>query len=593
MDDYNIEYMKRVNPIYTMNEMLEFIESEVSEEKLSWIESTLDKKPCSIMIYDGYGKFLSCLYSPINKIENKALYPKHILKNIHGNNAVSLALENNKPMIVKDEEHTLKQLSHHTGYAYPLIYNDQSKACLYVLLESEDFDEEFMALINLLATVLTSSELVYKVLYHAESLHRILQATTDKIYSGVIFIDDNKFIHGFNQAILSSFDIKKGEDVRRRLLESLDTLSLDLTKTYHNQMIKYKGKPMILSSKPMYLCERYIGTLLTFVDQEEINELHQTFKNVSLTFDFNSIVHRSEKMKALLALAHRISSTNCHVLIQGESGTGKELLAQSIHQDSNRSNFPFVAINCGAIPKDLIESELFGYESGAFTGASKGGKKGKLEFASGGTLFLDEIESMPLATQVKLLRVMSSKTVSRIGSLYEKPVDLRIIAATKKDLLELSNEGSFREDLYYRLQVMELHIPALRERKEDIPIIVDSMIKQDFNDLVEAPLTVNQNYYEALKCYDWPGNVRELRNIVERSLLLKDGNELTIHSLDPKIVECAITKKVLSEGEEGKLYEAFERQFLQHVLEGENGNLVAASKKLGISRQTLYRKLKW
>ena len=231
-------------------------------------------------------------------------------------------------------------------------------------------------------------------------------------------------------------------------------------------------------------------------------------------------------MKETIEVARMAARSSSNVLIEGESGTGKELFAQAIHNASKRSAGPFVAVNCGAIPRELIASELFGYSEGAFTGAKKGGNPGKFELADGGTLFLDEIGDMPLEQQVALLRVIQEKSVSRIGSNQVIPVDVRIICATNKNLLELMQTGRFRQDLYYRLNVINLRILPLRERKEDIPVLFQHFLQQ-MNQ--EGNQLSQQDVIEHLLSYDWPGNVRELQNVVERFVHLEHMPDRSWH----------------------------------------------------------------
>ena len=236
-------------------------------------------------------------------------------------------------------------------------------------------------------------------------------------------------------------------------------------------------------------------------------------------YTFENIVGECEKMKEVKSLARQVAGLDTPVLLWGESGTGKEVFAQAIHNESSRSSEPFIGINCGAIPRELIESELFGYDGGSFTGARKEGGIGKLEAANGGTLFLDEVESMPLDVQIKLLRVLSTFRVTRVGSNKEIPIDIRIISATKKDLYIESEQGRFREDLYYRINTITLRIPPLRNRDGDIRMLADYYISKVKDSIGITELTIPESFYEMLDRYEWKGNVRELRNIIEGQCL--------------------------------------------------------------------------
>lgn len=227
-------------------------------------------------------------------------------------------------------------------------------------------------------------------------------------------------------------------------------------------------------------------------------------------------------------MAKLAASSVSTVLLNGESGTGKELFAQAIHNASSRRRGPFIAINCGALPRDLIESELFGYDEGAFTGARKGGQLGKFEFANGGTIFLDEIGDMPLETQVKLLRVLQERQITRLGGHKAIPVDIRVIAATNRNLEQLVEQGNFRSDLFYRLNVMSITIPPLRERAEDTVLLTQNMLRKISKKLNKKIVRISTGFFQSIRNYSWPGNVRQLENVLERCINLVDDGVLRL-----------------------------------------------------------------
>jgi PAS domain S-box-containing protein len=320
--------------------------------------------------------------------------------------------------------------------------------------------------------------------------------------------------------------------------------------------------------------------------KNELNEDH-IFK-----YSFDSLVGNSTAIQTAKKLAMKVSKTDSNVLINGESGTGKELFVHAIHNASNRRYKPFVKINCAAIPKELIESELFGYEEGSFTGARKGGKKGKFEVAEKGTLLLDEIGDMPLLMQSKLLRVLQEKEYEKIGSNEVKKTDVRIIASTNKDLKQLVKQKLFREDLYYRLNVMSIELPSLRERKEDIEILAYDLINQIGNRLniyVEGITEEALNYF---KVYDWPGNIRELENIIERSINLL-GSKFIIEEkhLPLFLTKNKSNKYIRTEMNLKKMIEELEKETIRKCLEETGGNKNQSSKILNISRVSLYKKI--
>lgn len=304
---------------------------------------------------------------------------------------------------------------------------------------------------------------------------------------------------------------------------------------------------------------------------------------------FDRIIGNSRQIRNALGIAYRASQVEANVLIEGETGTGKELFAQAISLNSKRSK-DFVAVNCGAIQKELLQSELFGYEGGSFTGANKSGKKGSFEAANGGTIFLDEIGEMPLDMQVSLLRVLQEKSVTRIGGIKPIPVNVRVIAATNKNVRSAAVAGTFREDLYYRLNVINIVVPPLRDREEDIPLLVDYFLQQykgiyNFQNLYVQPEAVEQ-----LCRYPWPGNVRELANVVHNLVIFAVDDAIGVEQLPDYIRGYAISLKS-AEPEVGSIKDA-ERETILKVLESCGGNITKAAGILGIGRNTLYRKLK-
>lgn len=300
---------------------------------------------------------------------------------------------------------------------------------------------------------------------------------------------------------------------------------------------------------------------------------------------FTALMGSSAALRTVLAEAEKAAVTAANILIEGESGTGKELLARAIHQASGRQG-RFVAINCGSIPQELLNSELFGYVDGAFTGARKGGSPGKIEMAQGGTLFLDEIGEMPLAMQVALLRFLEDRTVTRVGGLEERRVDVRIIAATNRCLSAEVQQKNFREDLFYRLNVVNLKMPPLRERLSDIPLLVEAMLSKLSRESHAAAPAVTQEAMDILCSYSWPGNVRQLHNVLESSLIRAGGSAITRTELPAHMLD----QPVKPTGG-GSLKQA-EIEIIEDALRRHNGNISQAARELGITRKTLYKKIR-
>jgi len=300
--------------------------------------------------------------------------------------------------------------------------------------------------------------------------------------------------------------------------------------------------------------------------------------------EFDEIVGRSEPMQRIFQLIRKVAPTDSTVLITGESGTGKELIARAIHANSPRCYRPFIAVSCGALPDSILESELFGYERGAFTGAMHT-KRGRFELAHQGTLFLDEVGDISLKTQVDLLRVLQEREFCRLGGHEPVKVDVRILAATNRDLKKAIAENRFREDLYYRLNVICIQVPALRERKEDIPLLAESFIRKHSLAMNREPVRMAPSALKLLMEYDWPGNVRELENVIERALVIGKGNQILPEDLPfPRSGEpCQPQPKSLK---------AMEKLHIERILEETGWNIRQAARVLEIDRQTLYNKMR-
>jgi two-component system, NtrC family, response regulator AtoC len=322
--------------------------------------------------------------------------------------------------------------------------------------------------------------------------------------------------------------------------------------------------------------------------QNLIEEVRTLRSALDQRYGFEGIVGNAKVLLRVLDQAARVAQRDATVLIQGETGTGKELIARAIHHNSPRHHRPFVAINCGAIPKDLVESELFGYARGAFTGALNS-KAGRIELADGGTLFLDEIGELPLEAQVKLLRVLQEGELAKLGESAPVKVDVRVIAATHRDLSAMVEDATFREDLYYRLAVVPLKVPPLRERREDIPGLIEAL-QQRIRQRHRLPeMRLSPTVHQRLISYTWPGNVRQLENILERLMLLASSNVITAEDLPEELISPSASSAVLwpTLPEEGLSLEGIERELISRALEKFKGNQTQAARYLDISRRTL------
>lgn len=429
----------------------------------------------------------------------------------------------------------------------------------------------------------------------SELLRTIINSSTD----GILAVDEQSRITILNPIAEDVFHLRAEEVLGQNVGDVIPNTRLPSIVACGDAEIgdiqKIGNRVIATKRVPIKLSGQVVGAIANFQDVTQLQRYEQRVrqklydKGLVAKFTLEQVIGGSAVMADIKKRAIQYAGTDSTVLITGESGTGKELLAQSIHNLGQRSSGPFVAVNCAALPENLLESELFGYEEGAFTGAKKGGKAGLCELAHGGTLLLDEVGEMPLALQARLLRVLQEKEVMRLGGDGVIPVDIRIIAATNQDLLQLIQERRFRNDLYYRLDILRLHVPPLRERKEDIPMLVDYFLHRHTM-LKSSNVAFNEAAIDRLKQYQWPGNVRELANIMERTLLLFEGPIITEEIIGTVLRETA--GRDPNPDTEKKLLKVREMDTIHTVLQEENYNYCRTAERLGINRTTLWRKLR-
>ncbi|MDI3533779.1 MAG: hypothetical protein PWQ82_144 [Thermosediminibacterales bacterium] len=454
----------------------------------------------------------------------------------------------------------------------------------------------------------------------SKMINRLLNKHTKKILDiiqeGIIVTDENAIVKYINPAYCDFAGIKHVDiigkylpDVRpgARLPEALKKgkpffdvpRKVGSVESYVDLLpIKYNNKVVggIVVVKDVLMIKKLSKQLEE--SKEKLTQLNQRVKDIyNADFCFKDIIGAETGLKSVTEIAYKAAHTDSPVLLLGESGTGKEVFAQAIHNESNRKNGPFVDVNCAAIPESLLESEMFGYSKGAFTGANKSGKIGLFELAKGGTIFLDEIAELPFNLQSKLLRVLQGKKMRRIGD--NKPIDLdvRVIAATNKDIESLVNEGKFREDLFFRLAVFLIKIPPLRERRSDIPYLVDYFIEEHENKHKHSFL-IEEETMSFLKEYDWPGNVRELKNVLEFACNVTEDFKIKLEDLPRNLIKFGKYKNVIEKNSNNSLQsmiENFEKQIIEGYLKKYGNNLEAKhriSQELNISIATLYNKIR-
>ena len=487
----------------------------------------------------------------------------------------------------------------------PIICEDKSYGVIGLIAFTEkqaniikDNKDNLMNFLGKMADLISNKLKAQIKTYELELEKKRLETLIDSMDKAIVSVDVDGKIDKYNSKFMKIFNLKgniKNKDISE-ILRFIDKQSMNNFKKDKSCSFNYKSGDYTL--KGIYNANKIIlkndlkGYVIEFIDRRDaIKNYNKINKDYIITLDNiigESDIINSTKKEALIA-----SKSTSTVLITGESGTGKELFARAIHNHSNRNENPFVAVNCAAIPDNLLESELFGYEEGAFTGAKRGGKLGKFELAHKGTIFLDEIGDMSLHLQAKLLRVLQEKELNKIGAKSNVFIDVRIIAATNKDLEKMVNKGTFREDLYYRLNVIPIALPSLRERRDDIPLLANFMMKEYSIKLNKNVVDIDKSVINLMINYKWPGNIRELQNIIEYSVNMSSSSVITLDTMPNRMKKVEKNEDIVIEERIVNLDELERREIIKALGKykdyKKDKDLVA--KALGISRATLYRKL--
>ncbi|MGG7214814.1 sigma-54-dependent Fis family transcriptional regulator [Clostridium nigeriense] len=525
-------------------------------------------------------------------------------KNI-GTNAMAVAISEDRCIQITAKEHYISIFQSLTCSAAP-IHNSKGEiiGTLNLTGKSNMKHPHTLGLVIFGVTAIENELFRIKTNFILNQTYNYMKTVIENVDKGIIIIDTHGIIININELGLKILEKKNNNLINEDINYIIPNFQNIVDRISNNNEIikreiklnhdsKYKTEVTLKGIKHN---EKVIGivAILTKVKEND--------KKIDFTgafFTFNDIIGESHAIKNVITNCKVIANSPSTVLIQGESGTGKEVLAQSIHNYSIRKNNKFVAINCGAIPANIIESELFGYEDGTFTGGKKGGRIGKIELANGGTLFLDEIGDMPLDMQVKLLRVLQEGRVTRLGGSKEILVDMRVIAATNKNLKKEIKEGTFREDLYYRLCVIPIKLPPLRERKGDIRMLIEYFLGMKSMKLEKEIPDISNDLINKLLSYNWPGNIRQLENCIENivnlngelsSEILDDSDDIkkelfNISSNNNEI----ISKNIV---EENFNLEDIEKEAIINAIKYNNYNVTKTAKSLGVSRNTLYLKIK-
>lgn len=509
-----------------------------------------------------------------------------------GTNAIGTALYLNKPIQTIGAEHFGVNQHSWTCSACP-IHDEDGKILGCINMSGNYYDAHS----HTLAIVTAAAHSIQKQLALTIS-YNLLNRTFDSISEGMIVIDENMKVKKVNGRALEILNISLKDAMElevKSVLKDINICKLLHGKRMLNNLecdfyIKNNRIKCVANISEMMGNKKSVGNIITFTEAKNVHSLVNKVIGYKAKYKFEDIITENKKMKTMIEFAKKAAKSDCNILIEGESGTGKELIAQSIHSYSNRSKGPFVAVNCASIPRELVESELFGYERGAFTGAAKEGHPGKFELADGGTIFLDEIGELPLDIQSKLLRVLDNEKITRVGGTYEKQLDVRVIGATNRILEKEILKKHFREDLYYRLSVMNVKTIPLKERQEDIAVLVKHFIKELNKKSGKNNNIVSEKYLDELKHHKWQGNVRELRNRVERDYYLNEGNflESNISNYDYEVE----SYNEIKEEREIIPMQSLEKKAIEDAISQCDGNIAKASKLLNISRATFYRKIK-
>lgn len=517
-----------------------------------------------------------------------------------GTNAIGLSLYLKRPVQVTGFEHF--NVNHHpwTCSSSPIFFPERELLGAITLSgKSGGMHQHTLGMVVSAAKAIERQMREEQLARDKARLSSYLDALLDSVSEGVVAVsEDGRVTHmnrmaegmlGVSTRQLLGKDLRQATGMEDRLWSRI--LSEDhLSDCELN--LNLSGQPgfFLLSVRPVVVHGKLVGKILTLTERRRVHELIHRFGGNQARFTFEDIRGRHPKLQRQVELARIAARTSSRVLLVGESGTGKELFAQAIHNESPRRAGPFVAVSCAAVPRDLIEAELFGYREGAFTGARRGGQIGKFELADGGTLFLDEIGSMPLEMQAKLLRVLQEGEVVRLGDDRPRRVDVRVIAATNTDLMEEVRHRNFREDLYFRLNVVEIFIPPLRERMEDLPLLVEHILSRAAVQLHRGSIRVSQEAMRVLQGYGWPGNVRELENCLERASILCEGDLIQVEHLPRQLLRDR--GPAPWPGHEEKGLHEWEKQIILQTLDRCGGNISQCARRLGLSRSTLHRRIK-
>lgn len=527
------------------------------------------------------------------KIQDKAL-EAHIVpaglfgEEAIGTNALPLAVQEKQPVFITRAEHFSESLHTWSCFSVPVVH--PVSRVVSAVLDISSTDNVFHS--HVLSSLLFAARSIEQKLWYDSEIDRLqLICQFEKRASAfhpaaVMAVDTFDRVVAVNSSCYRVFEFDRDPELPAPLGEWVPDLLPILHRVHEEEQESYVPVGKERRARVLLVPCRQQGRLLGWlvaVFPISMARIAAGEGSGASAVTFAKLVGSGFRYRQAVELARRAATTTANILLLGETGTGKEMFAQAIHHESDRKHGPFIAVNCGAIPKDLIASELFGYEEGAFSGARRGGKKGKFELADGGTIFLDEIGELPLDLQVYLLRVLQTQRISRLGGTTEIPVNVRVIAATNKDLYRAAEEQHFRKDLLFRLNVVTIQLPTLVERGAEDIVALTRYFVEHYNEVEQRQVELSPEVWDALLSYSWPGNVRELENVVHHLVIVAKDRQARLEDLPPYL-------RRQREGKECSIDEA-ERQLIGQTLMKYRGNYSQAARALGISRSTLYRKV--
>ena len=521
-----------------------------------------------------------------------------------GNTAISTAIKKGAPVQFLGEEHDNPRHKDWSCYAAPILQDNKVIGVFCLTEYNKNLNENALGMVIASAKGIENQIKHYQKSLIIEEQNKYQNAIVESISEGFLTIDKNGLVTYINDKGAKLLAVSRKTSIGKHIGEIVPfkPIILEVLETKKG----YTDREYVLENRlgaKMHLLKtatpirdehgEIIGVIDIFKEIKNVKKIVNKIVGARANFTFDDIIGKNPKFLESIRMAKMASQSSSNILIQGESGTGKELFAHSIHNQSSRRNGPFIAINCAAIPMELIESELFGYAEGSFTGGIKGGRPGKFELANGGTLFLDDIGEMPISIQPKLLRVLQDGKVVRVGGDNVFDVDVRIIAATNKKLEEECENNTFRWDMYYRLNVVTVNIPPLRERKEDIKDTAYYLMGKINDRLGMQVKSISDRALKLLESNNWKGNVRELENVIERAINICTTDELDIVHL-PRSFASVEENRDLNDSEETmemQSLQEMENNFITKVLKQCNGNISQTAKVLNITRNTLYNKI--